>query len=120
MASSAAHLGLVSGMGLRPLDDLAGAHHRLALIQRQDRQIDLPREPLDLVAAPTALAPGPGHPLVAGQVPDLVLIPGFIERLRRASAGVPDGREVLLLAAGEEDHAARLSRRASTSGTCSR
>src|SRR5439155_20826208 len=92
----------------------------LALVERQNRKPDLPGQLADLLTAPAPLAPGPGHHPVARQVAELVLVPGIVEGVRRASAGVADGGMGFLLPAGVEDHAASLSRRAITSGTCSR
>src|SRR5512144_2529753 len=120
MRSSAADLGLVGGMGPRPLDDLARADHGLALVEDEDGHVDLPRELPDLLASAATLAPGPGGEAVAGQVANLVLVSRLVERPGRPSAGVPDRGLLLLLSAGVEDHAASLSRRPMTSGTCSR
>src|SRR2546430_4794981 len=120
MASPATHLLLIAGVGPRPIDDPARAHDGLGLVEDQDRQGDLAGHLLDLPPAAAPLAPGPGDESVARQIPNLILVPGIVERLRRATASVTERGEGLLLAAGVEDHGARLSSRAITSGTCSR
>src|SRR6266545_2827370 len=107
-------------MGLRPFDDLARPDDRLALVQGEHREIDLAGELAHLVAAALAVPPRPGHQPIAGEVADLVLVAGLIEGLGRAAAGVSDRCVLFPLAARVEDHAASLSRRASTSGTCLR
>src|SRR5262245_1658688 len=117
---TAADLGLVGGVRSGPVDDLGRADHGPALVQRQHREVDLTGELLDLLAAAPAIAPGPRHQPVAGQVADLVLVAGLVECLGGASTRMSERAGRLLLTARVEDHGASLSRRAITSGTCSR
>src|SRR5262245_26947653 len=107
-------------MGLRPVNDPAGARDRAALVEYQDRHVDLAGELRHLLAPASALAPGPGREPVTGEIANLVLVAGLVQRLRGPAARMSHRAERLLLAAGVEDHGARLSRRAITSGTCSR
>src|SRR4051794_8018136 len=102
MSSSAAHLRLEGGMGLRPVHDLPRAGNRLTLVEDQHRNVDLAGQLLDLLAALAPVAPGPGREPVSRQRPDLVLVAGLIEGLRRASARVAQRGERFLLSAGVE------------------
>src|SRR5262245_5405913 len=107
-------------MGARPLGDLARAYDGLALVQQEDRDVDLTGEFLDHLPAAPALAPTPRHQPIAGQGADLVLVAGVIERLAGTGTRMAPGGPRLRLPARVEDHPASLSSRAITSGTCTR
>src|SRR5262245_36919700 len=107
-------------MGLGPPGDLARAGNSLALVQEQNRHVALPGQFPDLLPAAAPVAPGPGHEAIAGQVADLVLVAGVIERLGGTRTRMTPCGPRLLLPAGVEDHPASLSSRAITSGTCAR
>src|SRR5689334_17472626 len=107
-------------MGLGPFHDRARPGYRPTLVEQENRDLDVPGELLHLVTATATLSPGPRCEAVPGHLLDLVLIAGVVKRAGRPPTGVTDAGVLVPLAAGVEDHGSSLSRRAITSGTCSR
>ena len=92
---------------LRPAGDRARAGDHLAVVEDEDRHLVGAAQPLHLGPLPVAAAPGPGHQPVAADGPQLVLVPGRVERLAGLRARMGERRPGFLLPAGVEDHRPR-------------